>query len=73
MNHYRRGHVRQRTSARVKGLIKATLAEGKRVKVLIATPKADSHWNGLPINIAAGLEAGLIRMIRPEWNILGAS
>ena len=73
MNHYRRGHVRQKTSARVKGLIKATLAKGKQVKVLIATPEEDSHWNGLPINIAAGLEAGLIRMIRPEWNILGAS
>ena len=41
MNHYRRGHVRQKTSARVKSLIKATLAEGKQVKVLIATPKAD--------------------------------
>lgn len=73
MSHYRRGHVRQKTSARVKGLIKAALAEGKQVKVLIAVPEEDSQWNGLPINIAAGLEAGLIRMIRPEWNILGAS
>jgi hypothetical protein len=73
MGHYRRGHVRQKTSARVKGLIKAALADGKQVKVLIAVPGEDSQWNGLPINIAAGLEAGLIRMIRPEWNILGAS
>ncbi|MGJ0509176.1 MAG: GIY-YIG nuclease family protein [Methylocystis sp.] len=73
MSHYRRGHVRQKTSARVKGLIKAALAEGKQVKVLIAVPEEGSQWNGLPINIAAGLEAGLIRMIRPEWNILGAS
>ena len=70
---YRRGHVRQKTSARVKGLIKAALAEGKQVKVLVAVPEEDSQWNGLPINIAAGLEAGLIRMIHPEWNILGAS
>lgn len=73
MSHYRRGHVRQKTSARVKGLIKAALAEGKQVRVLIAVPEEDSQWNGLPINIAAGLEAGLIRMIRPVWNILGAS
>ena len=73
MSHYRRGHVRQKTSARVKGLIKAALAEGKQVKVLVAVPEEDSQWNGLPINIAAGLEAGLIRMIHPEWNILGAS
>lgn len=73
MGHYRRGHVHQKTSARVKGLIKEALAEGKQVKVLIAVPEEDSQWNGLPINIAAGLEAGLIRTIRPEWNILGAS
>jgi hypothetical protein len=73
MRHYRRGHVRQKTSARVKGLIKEALAEGKQVEVLIAVPEEDSQWNGLPINIAAGLEAGLIRMIRPQWNILGAS
>jgi hypothetical protein len=71
MGHYRRGHERQRTSARVKVLISAALAEGKQVKVLVATPEPLS-WNGLPVNTAAGLEAGLIRLIRPEWNMLGA-
>ncbi len=30
------------------------------------------QWNGLPVNTSAGLEAGLIRLIRPEWNMLGA-
>jgi hypothetical protein len=40
------------------------------VKVLIATPEA-SNWHGLPVNTAAGLEAGLIRKMRPEWNMLG--
>ena len=70
MDHYRRGHEGQRTSARVKALI-----AGKKVSVLIATPeplKKPLEWNGLPINAAAGLEAGLIRRIRPEWNMLGA-
>lgn len=70
MGHYRRGHARQRTSARVKKLIAAALSGGKPVKVLIATPRT-RDWNGLPVNIAAGLETGLIRMIRPEWNVLG--
>jgi hypothetical protein len=72
MGHYRRGHTRQRTSARVKKLIAVTLSEGKHVKVLIATPES-LEWNGLSVNTAAGLEAGLIRMIRPDWNVLGAS
>jgi hypothetical protein len=71
MGHYRRGHERQRTSARVKGLIAAALAEGREVKVLVATPEP-LVWNGLPVNTAAGLEAGLIRLIRPQWNMLGA-
>ena len=72
MGHYRRGHVRQKTSSRVKGLISAALKAGKQVQVLIATPEPQ-EWNGLPVNTAAGLEAGLIRMIRPDWNVLGVS
>jgi len=67
---YRRGHERQRTNARVKTLILEALASGKRVKVLIAVPEAQS-WGGLPVNTAAGLEAGLIAKIQPPWNILG--
>jgi hypothetical protein len=72
MGHYKRGHARQRTSARVKKLISEALAQGKKVQVLIAMPTA-GEWNGLPVNTAAGLEAGLIRMIRPDWNVLGVS
>jgi hypothetical protein len=46
------------------------LAEGKQVKILIATPESLA-WGGLAVNAAAGLEAGLIEMIRPAWNIMG--
>ncbi|MBX9778382.1 MAG: GIY-YIG nuclease family protein [Xanthobacteraceae bacterium] len=67
---YRRGYERQRTNARVKKLILSALREGKRIKVLIATPD-QLEWNGLPINTAAGLESGLIQRIQPEWNVLG--
>src|SRR5271165_2683089 len=48
MGHYRRGHQRQRTSARVKKLISATLKEGKPIQVLIAIPNEALDWNGLP-------------------------
>ena len=68
---YRRGHAGQRTNARVKKLILEGLAQGKRVKVLVAMP-GSTEWNGLPVNVAAGMESGLIQMIRPAWNILGA-
>lgn len=69
---YRRGHEKQRTNARIKGLIQDALVSGKRVKVLVATPPA-SEWNGLPVNTAAGLEAGLIAKVQPPWNILGVN
>jgi len=68
---YRRGHKGQRTSARINGLIDRTLAKGKRVIVLAATPEP-LGWQDLPVNTAAGLEAGLIEMIQPPWNIKGA-
>jgi excinuclease UvrABC nuclease subunit len=68
---YRRGHEGQRTNARVNERIAQTLRSGKRVKVLVATPEP-MEWQDLPVNTAAGLEAGLIQMIRPSWNIKGA-
>ena len=72
MNAYRRGHKRQKTSARIHRLIKESLENGRKVEVLMATPE-DVEWNGLPVSTAAGLEWGLIRMNQPEWNIQGAS
>lgn len=68
---YRRGHEGQRTSARINERIAETLRQGKHVKVLVATPEP-LEWQELPVNTAAGLEAGLIEMIRPSWNIKGA-
>jgi len=70
MSHYVRGHSRQRTSARVKGRILAALRFGSRIEILVATPDA-MEWNGLPVLTAPGLEAGLIRLIQPEWNMQG--
>jgi len=68
---YRRGHKGQRTSSRINGRIAEMLQAGKKVKVLVATPEP-SEWQELPVNTAAGLEVGLIEMIRPSWNIRGA-
>lgn len=63
----------QRNSlARVETLIAETLDSGRRVKVLIAAPDP-LDWKGLPIDTSAGLEAGLVAMIRPEWNLRGNS
>lgn len=70
MSDYRRGHLRQRTSARVKKLISEALVTGSRVKVLYATPGC-TEWNGFSVEIAPGLEFGLIRKYKPKWNKQG--
>jgi hypothetical protein len=72
MDQYRQGHSGQRTSARVNGLIRRALEAGQRVTVMIATPPK-LEWNGLPIDVSAGLEVGLIEMIQPVWNMRGVT
>lgn len=62
--------TRQNSLARVEMLIAETLDSGRRVKVLIAAPDP-LDWKGLPIDTSAGLEAGLVAMMRPEWNLRG--
>ena len=59
------------TSQRVKGLILEALRAGSAVDVLVAIPKP-AEWHSMPVNMAAGLEAGLISHILPAWNIRGA-
>lgn len=71
LGHYVYGHNQQRTSARIKALILEALAAGRCVCVLIARPP-ELEWNGLPVDGAAGLETGLIRLIRPPWNQQGS-
>lgn len=70
LGHYVYGHKGQKTSAHIKERILETLAAGGIVQVLVATPPA-FEWNGLPVDGAAGLETGLIRLIKPDWNRQG--
>ena len=70
MADYRRGHTSQRTSARVRGLLLESLAKGHSLRVLFASP-GETEWNGLPVEISAGLEAGLIARFQPPWNQKG--
>jgi hypothetical protein len=52
------------------GLRRDVEAEREPAKVLVATPEP-LEWKDPPVNTAAGLEARLIEMIRPAWNIKG--
>lgn len=70
MQNYRAGHVRQRTSHRINAIILEHIGAGTLVEIYLATPPATT-WNGLPVTTAAGLEAGLIELIQPPWNMMG--
>ncbi|MDR7221663.1 GIY-YIG nuclease family protein [Aminobacter aminovorans] len=70
MSNYRAGQAGQRTSARVNQIISDQIAAGASVEIYVATPPP-LEWNGLPVITAAGLEAGLIKMIQPPWNKMG--
>lgn len=70
MSNYRLGQAGQKTSARVNQIIKEYVTAGTVVEIYIAMPPA-LEWNGLPVITAAGLEAGLIKMIQPPWNKMG--
>lgn len=70
MSNYRAGQKGQRTSARVNEIINEHVTAGTIVEIYLAMPPA-LEWNGLPVITAAGLEAGLIKMIQPPWNRMG--
>lgn len=70
MGHYRLGHSKQKTSARVKKLIQKSLADGGEVVVLTCVP-GELDWNGLSLQLGPSLEASLISLIHPLWNIQG--
>lgn len=61
-----------RTSARVRDEILACLAQGQAVEIYTLIPPSFT-WNGLPVDLVAGIEEGLIREMRPAWNRRSAS
>lgn len=64
---YTRPGPRQITNQRLNGIILERLVAGERVELYVATPP-DLEWNGLPVHGGAGLELGLIKRYRLEWN-----
>lgn len=64
---YRRPGTSQRTNIRLNALMIEVLASTDRIDVLVARPEA-ATWDGLPVNMCAGLELGLIHDFQLAWN-----
>lgn len=56
-----------KTAARIRGEIIAALSAGQTVEVHVLMPP-QIEWQGLPVDLVAGIEEGLIRTLRPAWN-----
>ena len=72
LNGYRNPGPTQRTNTKVHRKIKDVLRQGKEVKILVFAPSEDEIiYRGIPLNLAAGLEDGLIARLQPPWNDTG--
>ncbi len=58
----------QPTNKRNNKNIKHSLAEGKCVEIFILPDNGLLHYGGFHVNLAAGLEDSLIRLLNPPWN-----
>lgn len=66
----RGGRAARTTSIRIGAALKAEIAAGRGVAILVASPPAP-EWNGLPVAGDAGLELGLIQAFDLPWNRRG--
>lgn len=66
---YRKPGITQTTSIRIRALLLEHLI-GHPMQVLVASV-ATTQWNGLPIDMNAGLELGLIKSHALSWNKRG--
>lgn len=71
MGQYAKPGPTQSTNQRIHPLIRAELDAGNAVEVLAVNP-GETLWRDLPVDLVAGLEAGLVRHYRPLWNQQGA-
>jgi hypothetical protein len=65
---YRRPGKTQQTNLRCQRNIKAALAEGAEIRILVFTPISHLRYADFEINLAAGLKDPLIRAFDPPWN-----
>ena len=63
--------VKKRQGFRIKTLISKALKSGSEVTVLTIVSLKPIRWRGLPVDLIAGLEVGLIRELQPKtkWNL----
>jgi hypothetical protein len=68
MGGYKRPAPSQTTNVRNKARIMALLRSGAAVDILALPDNGLLHYGQFHLNLAAGLEDSIIRLLSPEWN-----
>lgn len=68
---YARPGGTQRTSIRLNSTMVRLLTEERTSIDIYAAHPEDAAWNGLPVSMLAGLEAGIIKTFNLPWNLRG--
>jgi hypothetical protein len=69
MYQYQRPGKSQRTNIRVNALIEKLLADAAKIKIFALPDPGNLDYKGFHLNLAAGIEDGVISSLQPEWNI----
>lgn len=65
---YKLGHDSQKANFRVNGELMEALKNSDKVDIYVLVPKIPLFYFDVEIDLAAGLENGMIKKFDPEWN-----
>lgn len=66
---YKNGHNSQKTNFRINAKLVEILSTSDKVDIYAFISKIPLFYSDIEINLAAGLEDGMIEKFNPEWNI----
>lgn len=68
MYHYKKPGMSQSTNIKNNAYIRAALLQNIAVDILVLPDNGLMHYGQFHLNLAAGLEDSIIKIINPEWN-----
>ncbi len=68
LGNYKNPESSQKTNMRVNGYIKDSLMAGKQVTIYEYSKDSDLRIGDFKVDISAGLEESIIKVINPKWN-----
>lgn len=70
LGNYKNPEPSQKTNMRINSFIKDNLLSGRKVIIYEYSKESDLRIGVFKVDISAGLEESIIKIINPKWNIL---